>query len=198
MMGLLPPTEGSKYGFGRDLSNAKVSDLVQEMGFIFQNPDHQLFTVSIREEALFTLANLGLLTERKEAEAMTWLERLGLSEDLDRHPQTLSYGEKRRLNLVGTILHDPKILLIDEMLIGQDLENAVTWLGLLRGYCLRGNTVLLVNHHPDLTSRYCDRVLFMDGGQIKVDRRTDEAFAEITNLGFNTFTPQIQAGGQLA
>jgi energy-coupling factor transport system ATP-binding protein len=198
MMGLLPPTEGSKYGFGRDLSTAKVSDLVQEMGFIFQNPDHQLFTVSIREEALFTLANLGLLTERKEAEAMTWLERLGLSEDLDRHPQTLSYGEKRRLNLVGTILHDPKILLIDEMLIGQDLENAVTWLGLLRGYCLRGNTVLLVNHHPDLTSRYCDRVLFMDGGQIKVDRRTDEAFAEITNLGFNTFTPQIQAGGQLA
>jgi ABC-type hemin transport system ATPase subunit len=78
------------------------------------------------------------------------------------------------------------------------LENAVTWLGLLRGYCLRGNSVLLVNHHPDLTRRYCDRVLFMDEGQIKVDRPTDEAFAEITNLGFNAFTPKARAGGQLA
>lgn len=198
LMGLLQPNRGSKFGLGRDLTKEKVSELVREMGFIFQNPDHQLFTASIWEEALFALANLGLLSSSKEAEAKAWLERLGLANDLERHPQTLSYGEKRRLNLVSVILHNPKILLIDEMLIGQDLENAVTWMGLLRGYCLQGNTVLLVNHHPDLTSRYCDRVLFMDGGGIQVDAPADEAFVEIANLGFEAFTPHAYAGGRIA
>ena len=198
LMGLLEPASGSKSGFGRDLANAKVSDLVQDMGFIFQNPDHQLFTASLREEALFTLVNLGLLSPNKEAEAMAWLENMHLAADLERHPQSLSYGEKRRLNLVSAVLHDPQLLLIDEMLIGQDLENAMTWMGLLRSYCLRGSTVLLVNHHPELTSRYCDRVLFMDEGRIWVDAPPDEAFARIAALGYEAFTPQGYAGGQLA
>lgn len=198
LMGLLEPASGAKSGFGRDLSKAKVSDLVQDMGFIFQNPDHQLFAASLREEALFTLVNLGLLSPIKETEAMTWLENMHLAADLERHPQSLSYGEKRRLNLVSAILHDPQLLLIDELLIGQDLENAMSWMGLLRGYCLRGSTVLLVNHHPELTSRYCDRLLFMDEGRIRVDAPPGEAFGQIAGLGYAAFTPQGYAGGQLA
>ncbi len=67
IMGLVEPTGGSKFGFGQDLYKRKISDLVRQMGFIFQNPDHQLFMASIREEALFTLKNLGLLTPKKEA-----------------------------------------------------------------------------------------------------------------------------------
>ena len=198
IMGLVEPTAGSKSGFGRDLAKQKTSDLVRDLGFIFQNPDHQIFTASIREEALFTLQNLGLLSSEKEAEAMAWLKRLGLANEPDRHPQSLSYGEKRRLNLVSAILHDPKLLLIDEMLIGQDLENANIWMQLLKEYCGLGNTVLLVNHHPDLTSRYCDRVLFMDHAKIQVDAPTDQAFAEITALGHSAFTPRVFAGGPVA
>ena len=198
LMGLLKPTHGTKSGFGRDLSTEKVSALVANVGYIFQNPDHQLFTASIREEALFTLVNLGLLSPSKEAEAMAWLENMHLAADLDRHPQSLSYGEKRRLNLVSAILHNPQLLFIDEMLIGQDLENAMTWMGLLRGYALQGNTVLLVNHHPGLTQRYCDRVLFMDEGRIGVDAAPTDAFAQIAALGYDAFTPQGYAGGPLA
>jgi energy-coupling factor transport system ATP-binding protein len=198
IMGLVEPTSGTKSGFGRDLANQKTSELVQDLGFIFQNPDHQIFTASIREEALFTLQNLGLLSPGKEAEAMAWLTRLGLANELDRHPQSLSYGEKRRLNLIGAILHGPQLLLIDEMLIGQDLENANIWMQLLKEYCDQGNTVLLVNHHPDLTSRYCDRVLFMDNAKIQVDAPTSHAFMEITTLGHSAFTPRVFAGGPLA
>ena len=197
-MGLVEPTGGSKFGFGQDLSKRKISDLVRQMGFIFQNPDHQLFTASIREEALFTLENLGLLTPKKEAEAMAWLCKMGLAGELDRHPQSLSYGEKRRLNLVSLILHDPKILLIDEMLIGQDLENARLWMRQLKAFCEQGNTVLLVNHHPGLTNRYCDRVIFMDQGEIQVDAPTITAFEEIANRGYEAFIPHAVAGGQIA
>jgi len=198
IMGLIAPTSGTKYSFGQDLTQQKTSDLVHEVGFLFQNPDHQLFTDSIREEALFTLVNLGLFTPQKEAEATTWLKRLGLANELDRHPQTLSYGEKRRLNLISIILHDPKMLLIDEMLIGQDLANAKIWMQLLREYCGRGNTVLLVNHHPDLTNRYCDRVLFMNQGHIHVNAQTSTAFSKIAALGYAAFVPHAVEGGQIA
>ena len=198
IMGLIEPAGGTKFGFGHDLSSQKTSGLVRKMGFIFQNPDHQIFTASIREEALFTLQNLGLLSRNKEAEAMAWLTRLGLADELDRHPQSLSYGEKRRLNLISAVLHEPKLLLIDEMLIGQDLENANIWMQLLKEYCQQGNTVLLVNHHPDLASRFCDRVIFMDNAKIQVDAPTGAAFAEIAALGYSAFTPRIFTGGPIA
>ncbi len=189
MMGIYHPTNGTINGFGRDLINEKTSDLVPDIGFIFQNPDHQIFTSSVWDEATFTLKNLGLLTEEKQAEARLGLARLGLDKDLDRHPQSLSYGEKRRLNLISVILHDPKLLLIDELLIGQDLENANIWMHFLWDYAQQGNTVVLVNHHAELTEKFCNRLTFINEGQIRVDSQVHQAFDELTTLGFGDFLP---------
>jgi energy-coupling factor transport system ATP-binding protein len=194
MMGLIQPIVGTRRGFGRDLSHARTSDLVPDIGFIFQNPDHQLFTSSVWDEAVLTLKNLKQLTVENEAEAIAWLERLGLSIDIESHPQRLSYGEKRRLNLAAVILHKPTLLLIDEMLIGQDLVNAHAWMSLLSDYANAGKSVLLVNHHADLTAAYCDRVLFMEAGQIVVDAPTSEAFRQIQNLGYDAFLPSERVG----
>jgi energy-coupling factor transporter ATP-binding protein EcfA2 len=119
---------------------------------------------------------------------------LGLSIDIESHPQRLSYGEKRRLNLAAVILHKPTLLLIDEMLIGQDLVNAHAWMSLLSDYANAGKSVLLVNHHADLTAAYCDRVLFMEAGQIVVDAPTSEAFRQIQNLGYDAFLPSERVG----
>lgn len=189
MMGLIQPTSGDLTIFDRDLKETRTSDLVPDIGFIFQNPDHQLFAASIWDEATLTLKTLKRLTAEKEAEALAWLAQLGLSDDLKRHPQRLSYGEKRRLNLAAIILHNPRLLLIDEMLIGQDLVNAHIWMSLLADYANAGNTVLLVNHHPDLTMTYCDRVLFMHAGKIIVDRPTLAALEQIQSLGYDAFLP---------
>jgi energy-coupling factor transport system ATP-binding protein len=194
MMGLIQPTGGALTAFDRDITKARTSDLVPDIGFIFQNPDHQLFAPSIWDEATLTLKSLKLMTAEKEAEALAWLERFGLSKDLKRHPQRLSYGEKRRLNLAAVILHNPGLLLIDEMLIGQDLVNAHAWMSLLASYTRAGNTVLLVNHHADLTAAYSDRVLFMQAGQIVVDRSTPEAFKQIQALGYDAFLPSQWIG----
>ncbi|MCB2203088.1 ATP-binding cassette domain-containing protein [bacterium] len=191
MMGLIQATSGDLTAFGRDINDLHTSDLVPDVGFIFQNPDHQLFAASVWDEATLTLKSLKQLTAEKEAEALTWLAEMGLSSDLKRHPQRLSYGEKRRLNLAAVILHDPRLLLIDEMLIGQDMVNAHIWMRLLADYANEGNTVLLVNHHPDLTEAYCSRVLFMQAGQIIVDRPTPAAFEQIDSLGFDAYLPNI-------
>lgn len=167
----------------------KTSALVSRIGYIFQNPDHQLFTQSIWNEATFTSLNLGLLDEEKKSQAKFLLEKMGLGSHLDNHPQRLSYGEKRRLNLVSAMLHSPEILLIDELLIGQDLDNAQIWMSFLQDYAKHGRIVLLVNHHADLTRAFCDRIIFLDQGKILIDQPIEAAFLELADLGYQAFLP---------
>ncbi len=194
IMGFHQPERGRLFGFGKDLTKTKISELVKNIGFIFQNPDHQLFTQSVWEEAVFTSKNLNMLTNTREATAREWLSKMGLESRLHDHPQRLSYGEKRRLNLIAAMLHEPKLLLIDELLIGQDPENAHAWMTLLRNYTHQGNAVLLVNHHPYLTKKFCDRVIFLDQGSIITDEFVLNAFVNLPHKGFSAFIPQLQEG----
>ena len=191
IMGLIKPSSGTIRGFGQDLSKAKTSSLVEKIGFVFQNPDHQLFTNSVYDEAVLTLKNLDMLTPQMESQTRLWLKEMHLDERSDDHPQRLSYGEKRRLNLLAILLHHPKLLLIDEFLIGQDRHNAKRWMGYFRNYADQGHCVLLVNHHMELTQKFCDRIIFVDKGKILVDQMTEEAIPSIVERGFQAFVPQV-------
>jgi energy-coupling factor transport system ATP-binding protein len=176
--------------FEHDMSRTKTSALVQDIGFIFQNPDHQLFTQSVWDEVTLTAKNLGLCTEDLKGRAIDWLKRIGLDNRLQDHPQRLSYGEKRRLNLLSVILHQPRMLLIDEFLIGQDMANANAWMSFFRDYAHLGNIVLLVNHHALLSQKYCDRIIFIDQGKVLIDDPVQEAFKCLRSTGFKVFTAQ--------
>jgi energy-coupling factor transport system ATP-binding protein len=198
IMGFHKPEQGALNGFGQDLTRVKTSALVHQIGFIFQNPDHQLFTHSVWDEAILTLKNLDRLSEQSKQKAQELLSQIGLKDRLADHPQRLSYGEKRRLNLVAVILHNPKLLLIDEFLIGQDLPNAHKLMQMLKNYTANGVTVLLVNHHADLTQAYCDRLIFLDGGMKILDEPINNAFIKLAQLGFSAFLPQQQADAKHA
>ena len=189
-MGIFKPDSGSVIGFGRDFSKVATSSLIRKIGFIFQNPDHQLFTDSVFDEAILTLKNLNLLTAESIQKTHLWLQQMHLAGRSNDHPQRLSYGEKRRLNLLAIILHQPELLLIDEFLIGQDRGNATHWMRFFRDYVDQGNCVLLVNHHMELTKLFCDRIIFLDEGHIITDQPTDEAIAAIENMGYQAFMPK--------
>ncbi len=190
MMGFNNPENGRMSVFGKDISSVKTSALVRDVGFIFQNPDHQLFTHSVWDEAALTSKNLGIFTKEKKEEAQVYLEGMGLGDQQDEHPQRLSYGEKRRLNLLAVLLHRPQLLLIDEFLIGQDMANAHAWMKFFRNYAHEGHAVLLVNHHADLTSQYCDRIIFLSEGKIRIDQQIPSAFEQLRLLGFTSFLPE--------
>jgi energy-coupling factor transport system ATP-binding protein len=192
LMGFHSTERGRLTGLGQDLTQAKTSELVVDIGFIFQNPDHQLFTQSVWDEVTLTLHNLGLMTDENISNAKQLLEESGLAGRMDTHPQRLSYGEKRRLNLAAVILHNPKLLLLDEILIGQDMHNAHKWMSLLKSYTADGHAVLLVNHHAGLTQTYCDRVIFLDAGKKVLDATVSTAFVELELLGFQAFLPHLQ------
>lgn len=189
LMGFHTPTQGKIQGFNQELSKTKTSNLVKDIGFIFQNPDHQIFTQSVLDEAALTLRNLNLINGKVLEKVNQYMQMIGLYPRLEDHPQRLSFGEKRRLNLVAVILHDPKLLLIDEFLIGQDLDNAHKWMQWLKDYTSKGHTILMANHHAQLTQAYCDRVIFIDAGRVIIDEPVSTAFTSLEALGYRQFLP---------
>jgi energy-coupling factor transport system ATP-binding protein len=189
LMGFHQPVHGELKGFNRHLTKTKTSSLVKDIGFIFQNPDHQIFTQSVRDEATLTVKHLNLMNDQMHKKVDEYMDEIGVHARLDDHPQRLSFGEKRRLNLVAVILHNPKLLLIDEFLIGQDMRNAHKWMQWLRHYTAEGHTILMVNHHANLTQIYCDRVIFLDAGSVIVDAPVSSAFPALEAKGYRPFLP---------
>jgi energy-coupling factor transport system ATP-binding protein len=117
------------------------------------------------------------------------LARCGLGDRRDDHPYRLSYGEKRRLNLISVLVHAPRLILLDELLIGQDAGNATFLLELLRERTEQGDAVIMVNHAPEVTRRYASRVLFFNDGQIVVDAPPGPAFEQLRAMGREAYVP---------
>jgi energy-coupling factor transporter ATP-binding protein EcfA2 len=194
LLGLRKPSSGHVEVLGRDTRQTPVSELARLVGFVFQNPDHQLFADSVWEEATFAARNFGLLDEAAEARVHELLARCGLGDRRDDHPYRLSYGQKRRLNLISVLSYAPRLILLDELLIGQDPGNAAFLLDLLQERVRDGDTVIMVNHAPRITRQVASRLLFFNGAQVIVDAPIEEGFARLAALGRQAYLP---SGGEL-
>jgi energy-coupling factor transport system ATP-binding protein len=189
LLGLLKPTQGRVEVLDMDTRRVPVSHLARQVGFVFQNPDHQLFADSVWAEATFASRNFQMLDAAAAARVDALLARCGLADRHDDHPYQLSYGEKRRLNLISVLAHAPRLILLDELLIGQDPGNATFLLELLRERTEQGDAVILVNHAPKVTRRYASRVLFFDDGQVVVDAPPELAFEQLKSMGREAYVP---------
>jgi energy-coupling factor transport system ATP-binding protein len=189
LLGLLKPEQGSVEVLGHDTRRTSVSQLARQVGFVFQNPDHQLFADRVWDEAVFAPRNFDSLDGATRERAGALLARCGLGERHGDHPYKLSYGQKRRLNLISVLAYRPRLILLDEVLIGQDPANAAFLLDLLGEHVASGGTVIMVNHAPESTRRYASRVIFFSKGQIVVDASTDAAFAQLQAMGRTAYVP---------
>jgi energy-coupling factor transport system ATP-binding protein len=187
LLGLLKPGQGRVAVLSQDTQNTPVSKLARQAGFVFQNPDHQLFADSVWEEATLAARNFGLLDSAAEMRIAGLLDRCGLGDRLEDHPYRLSYGQKRRLNLVSVLSYLPRLILLDEVLIGQDPENASFILDLLGEHAASGGAVIMVNHAPRTTRRYASRVVFLSGGLKEVDAPTTKAFDLLRDHGWEAY-----------
>jgi energy-coupling factor transport system ATP-binding protein len=192
LLGLLKPTQGRVEVLGQDTRYISVSRLARQVGFVFQNPDHQLFAESVWQEATFAPRNFGALDETAQVQVEALLARCGLGDRQQDHPYRLSYGEKRRLNLVSVLAYAPRLILLDELLIGQDAGNATFLLELLRERVEQGDTVIMVNHDPEVTRRYASRLIFFNDGRTVVDAPTEEGFRQLAVLGQEVYLPSIR------
>jgi energy-coupling factor transporter ATP-binding protein EcfA2 len=198
LMGLLRPAQGSIRVCDVPVSPSAVSRLARQVGLVFQNADHQLAADTVWREALYAVRNLKLLTVGERGRAARLLEAAGLADRRDDHPYRLSWGQKRRLNVISAVLHRPRLLLLDEPFAGQDWENATFLLDVIdevvnggrageerapseRGACL------MATHDARIVARSCTRVVFLSGGRVVVDAPVPEAFRRLSEMGHDAY-----------
>jgi energy-coupling factor transport system ATP-binding protein len=153
-----------------------------ELGFAFQNPDHQIFCDTVREEIYYGPSNYS-----NDISNSSWIEGLisnfKFLEFQNRHPFLLSYGQKGRLNLASVLAFQPRILLLDEIFIGQDYENVHFILKTIRKYVNEQNAgAIIVNHLANPVLDYADRLVYLEGGRKILDSNVDNAYEELKGI----------------
>ncbi len=162
MEGLILPKKGQVSLFGAVLTKKNAAALRQQVGFLFQNPDFQIFCDTVKEEAAFGLRNSAIPFEEKERRVAELLEIVNLAALANIHPQKLSRSQRQKLALASALVHEPKLLIADEPTAGLSEEDSRAMMNLLTEFRLRGGTVVLVSHDPLLIKSYANTILVLE------------------------------------
>lgn len=182
IIGLLKPQSGVITVNGEDISGKTVAELSATVGYVFQNPDEQIFTDSVLDELNFGPANLGRDAKLSEALVEEVLTEVGLEHYRNTWPKYLSKGERQRLTMGAIITMDPDVIIVDEPTTGQDWRETLWIMELLKKMNERGKTILIITHNMEIVNRYCKRVLVMQGGHIVLDGTPEEVFTHSEQL----------------
>jgi energy-coupling factor transport system ATP-binding protein len=174
LMGILQPPLGSIYLRGQEFTHIPAKQLARQVGFVFQNPEHQFVTESVWDEIAYGLRVMGESEERIAARTQELLESFGLARYAKANPFTLSYGEKRRLSVASMLAMGQDVLILDEPTFGQDERNAVALLELLQDLNAQGKTVIVITHDMRMVLEHANRVVVMSAGQILYDGQPAE------------------------
>ena len=164
--GLIRPTQGTVTVDGLDASKHSVGEMAAHVGFVFQNPDHQIFCSTAKEEIAFGPTALGLdgATVFKRVDEMLTLFDLHRYEDVS--PATLGYGERRAVALSSVLAIRTPILVLDEPTAGLDHRLAARFLGTIEKLNQRGVTIVMISHDMRAVYRYCTHVLELEDGKV--------------------------------
>ncbi len=164
--GLLKPTTGEVLVDGVDTRKVSVANLAQKVGFVFQNPDHQLFCETVEEEVAFALRNFGL-GKRTVQKRVKWaLNLLDLEKYRQVSPFMLSGGERKRVALASVLAWDPEVIILDEPTIGQDYRQKERLQQFIVQMNAQGKTVVVVTHDIEFVAECTPRVMLMAQGNI--------------------------------
>lgn len=150
LSGLLKPDSGHLQIAGRAASRRPVQ-IAQTVGFVLQNPNHQLFAESVAAE----VEQPGV----PPSQAQRLLDQLNLNHQADRHPHALSQGQKRRLALAAVLARQPQICLLDEIMVGQDPTSLELMLKALQAFTTSGGALIFTSHDPGVVGGLHPRVV---------------------------------------
>ena len=167
--GLLRPTSGRVLVDGVETTKTSVAALARTVGFVFQNPDHQLFSETVEEEIAFALKNFGYPPDIIEKRIEWAVNLLGLGQYRKTSPFMLSGGERKRVALASVLAWDPKVLILDEPTIGQDHQQKENLLEFIKQLQSQGKTIVIVTHDVEFVAECNPRVMLMREGRIVAD-----------------------------
>lgn len=179
--GLLKPTEGKAAIDDIDLSakGAEAKAARQQVGMVFQYPEHQIFAETVFEDIAFGPRNKGFNEEEVAKQVREAMAFVGLDYDTyaQRSPFQLSGGQMRRVAIAGVVAMNPDYLVLDEPSAGLDprSRNAV-FKEILALHKSRGIAIVLVTHSMEEAAKYADRMLVINGGRVMFDGKPIEIF----------------------
>lgn len=171
--GLVEPSSGqlSVYGFDAVQQAAVLPSLV---GFIFQNPDHQIIFPTVLEELAFGLEQIGAGTKEAQETALQALRERGLEAWRDRPVQHLSEGQKQRLCILAVILMQPRLIVLDEPFSSLDLPTRRQMMQMLESIDAQ---LLMISHDMSVFTDF-DRLIWLEKGQVQADGKPVDVIAE--------------------
>lgn len=176
LCGLLRPTEGEVRVTGRPVTALSRMELAQQAGYVFQNPDHQLFSATAHQEVGFGLRNFGLERDVVDKRVTEALRAVGLEAHADKDPFTLTKGERQRLAIASVLAMHPALLVLDEVTTGLDYWQCSVTLDLLVRLNRAGHTIVVVTHSPAVVAEYASQVLVMNAGRVALQGTPREVF----------------------
>ena len=189
LCGLLAPTRGRVLLRGQPPSRIPPRLLAQEVGYVFQNPDHQLFTATVEDEVAAGPRNIGLSPPQVEERVATALATVGLRESRQRDPFVLSKGERQRLAVASVLALEPRCLILDEPTTGLDYGEQRRMMDLVRNLHARGVTVIIITHVSWVAAQYADRAWLLERGRLIWDGDVRELLGRDELLARGSFRP---------
>jgi energy-coupling factor transport system ATP-binding protein len=190
LIGINPVERGTVYLGDRDISDLGPREISAEIGYVFQNPDHQFVTDQIDEEVAYGLKVRGYAEDFISRQVDEVLDIVDLARYRHRSPFNLSLGERRRLSVATMLVLEPRLLVLDEPTIGQDHERAQHLMRLMDRLRERyGTTILMITHDVRLVAEWADRAIALRGGGIAFDGKPEALFAQADLLKESALLP---------
>jgi energy-coupling factor transport system ATP-binding protein len=187
--GLLKPTEGSIRVDGRETTEQGLRQLGQTVGYVFQNPDHQIFSDTVSDEVAFGPKIRGLgegEVEERVAEALT---AVGLEGRDDEDPFGLTKGERQRVAVASVLAVRPEVLILDEPTTGLDYAEQRSMMDLVNRLNEAGSTIIVVTHTMWVVAEYAHRAVVVRDGGVVLSGPVREVFAEEKELADSYVRP---------
>ncbi|RLI09495.1 ABC transporter ATP-binding protein [Candidatus Bathyarchaeota archaeon] len=184
--------EGRVVVAGLDTREHEIWELAQHVGLVFQNPENQLFCLTVEADVAFGPENLGLPRDEIRRRVDWALKATGMWELRDRAPHELSGGQQQRAAIASVLAMEPDILVLDEPTSFLDPAGAAELISLISDLNKSlGMTVVLVEHRLDLASAFSDRVIIMDRGRVALDGPPEEVLTDPRASGLGIGIPKV-------
>jgi energy-coupling factor transport system ATP-binding protein len=176
--GLLQPTRGQVLIDNWDTMKYSVARLASRVGYVFQNPDEQLFSRNVGTEVAFGPKNLGYHGEQLQALVTDALALTELSDKTETNPYDLSATWRKMVAIASIISMNTEIVIFDEPTTGQDAVNIARIANVIAKLRQRGRTVITITHDIDFCAENFERVIAMSQGEILLDGKANDVLGQ--------------------
>ncbi len=187
--GILRPTSGQVFIDGEDINNRSTAQWSKEVGYVFQNPDDQLFLETVRKEFEFGPKQIGMTQAEIDKQLEFVADICNLKDKLDMHPFDLTGTEKKFCTIGAIIMMNPKAIIFDEPTCGQDVEGNKRLCRIVEALKEKGKLCITISHDMKFVTDNFKRAVVMCKGEVLLDGEIAEVFSKVELLKKSFVSP---------